>query len=137
MKRIRNLLLLLIVLLSLGWLVYQARAVAQARIDQTVSVRQLSDLSAAAMAYAAAHGNRFPTTLAVLLAASPRLPPGMAISPLASDKTAPSYEMVAPAQALQQISNPAHTPMMRSVFTTQDGKRIVAFCDGHIEIVSE
>jgi len=137
MKRIRKLLPVLIVVFSL-WVVYhQVKEWVQARAARVESVNQMRDLSAAAMAYAATHGNSFPTTIPMLLAASPLLPPGPEISPLASDKTKPSYEMVAPAQPFSRVSDPARTPMIRSVFTTKNGERIIVFCDGHIETVSE
>jgi prepilin-type processing-associated H-X9-DG protein len=136
-KRIRNLLLVSIVVFSFVWFPLEVRKRAVVHAHQVESLNRLRDLSAAAMTYAASHGNRFPTTIPVLLAASPQLSPKTALSPLASDKTVPSYEMVAPAQPLQQISEPPRTPMIRSLFTTKDGKRIVAFCDGHIEIVAE
>jgi hypothetical protein len=134
MKRGRQLLLVLVIVLSLGGIAFKEMEIAQARFHENASVMQIHDLSAAAMAYAAANG-RLPATIAALLTASPSLSPGAATSPLASDKTVPSYEMVAPALPLQ--SHPSGTPMIRSLFTTRDGNRIVVFCDGHIEKVAE
>jgi prepilin-type processing-associated H-X9-DG protein len=61
----------------------------------------------------------------------------LTISPASPDATKSSYELFTPAPLLSNISNPASTKLIQSNFKTKDGRRLVAFVDGHVELVDD
>lgn len=136
-KGTRNVLIATFVALALAGTLVWAVISVKMDADRYKSETQIRELVSAAFGYAQSHDDNFPPSITALMAASPTLRPETAVSPLATDKRIPSYEMVAPAKPLGQILTESHTPMIRSLFTTMEGKRIVAFCDGHVELLSE
>ena len=105
--------------------------------DQRAAGWQIKNLAAITIAFANAHGNRFPASFDELLAATKTADKSILISPLATNRTKPSYELLLAGKRSDQIANPARTILIRSLVTTKDGKRVVSFVDGHVELVAD
>ncbi len=105
--------------------------------DRSAAVTHLSTLAKLTVDFMAAHDGRFPASFDELLAANKTADKSILISPLATDRTKPSYELLLAGKRLSQITNPSRTIQIRSLFTTKDGRRLVSCADGHVEFVTD
>ncbi len=71
---------------------------------------------------------------AQLGAPTPFGPPALLVCPNATDPSVPSYRMVA-SGSLSDITSPGTTVLVEEVAPHHDGKRHVAYGDGHVELV--
>lgn len=60
--------------------------------------------------------------------------PGLLQCPVAADSDSPSYEWVG-GGPLSQVESPSTTVMIREIEPNHNGKRWVAFVDGHVELI--
>ena len=59
------------------------------------------------------------------------------ISPLAADRSKPSYELLLPGTPISEIRSLSRVVVLRSLVTTKRGERLVGFLDGHSEWVAD
>lgn len=107
--------------------------------NQKICIQQMRKLESLGVEYAASHGGMYPKTFDELLSVQKIPDPTLLISPLAADKSKPSYELIFAGKklislpdGLMPIRNPGKTILIRSLYTTKGGYRLAAFADGHI-----
>jgi hypothetical protein len=82
--------------------------------------------------FAASHRGRLPESLEALLAEN-GLDKALLENPLADHPGEPGYEYLLPGEELSCILEPSRTVLLRSLHTTEDGRRFVALVDGSVQ----
>jgi prepilin-type processing-associated H-X9-DG protein len=103
--------------------------------DQIKCIKQLRELASLSITYAGSH-DRLPETFEELLSFQKVPDRSILIAPSARNKDKPSYELLLPGERLNRIVDPARTIFIRSLYTLPDGRRPVAYADGHVEILN-
>jgi prepilin-type processing-associated H-X9-DG protein len=113
------------------------RVSADESADRKACLSQLRELASLSLTFASSHDGRLPKSFDELLSARKTSDPSLVVSPLAADKSKPSYELLLPDKRLSGIADPARTISIRSLYTLKDGRRLAAFVDGHVEILEQ
>jgi len=127
---------MIVVWLILSGMLLPAVAQARGRAHQALSQNHANQLAIACTMYALEHDEMLPDSLEQLresdvfdgpLPSSPFAPEG---------ETSCGYELVARGK-ISAYDNPSTTVLLRDKYTAKDGARVVAYLDGHVEVVRE
>jgi hypothetical protein len=99
------------------------------------ALEQVHQLAALTMMFVT-HEARFPNDFEELLSAT-GADRAILVSPVQSDRSVPSYELLLPGKRLQEIREPARTVLIRSNYTIKHGARLFLFADGRVELFAD
>lgn len=107
---------------------------------QAMCLNNVRHITAASLAYAAAHDNTMPETLDQLnpyMSVTRPDKTSRLICSAAADQSKPSYEIVAPGKKLSAVADPSKTVFIREIQPNHNGRRAVGYMDGHVEMVRD
>lgn len=114
-----------------------AFAAAREKAQGNVCVNNAKQLTVGLMAWLLDNDDKFPATLEALKEGHLVELEKVTICPFDPNRQPGGYEFLLAGKTLSKIPEPATTPMLRAKFTSSDGRRTVAFADGHVERVKD